>query len=151
MHRVDAGAGLPGVLLPGRVLLDLGNGALGPLQRYTSLLDLDAVLVSHTHADHCLDLCSLYVGRYYDPRLGPPGSVDELLPVHGPAGTGERIRAAYGDPGHLDLGRVFAVHAWKARVPVSIGRRRPAARRGRLRRGSGRRDAGDPPHRTPGR
>ncbi|WP_031186713.1 MBL fold metallo-hydrolase, partial [Streptomyces sp. NRRL S-1896] len=38
-----------------RVVLDLGNGALGALQKYTSLYEVDAVLLSHLHADHCVD------------------------------------------------------------------------------------------------
>jgi ribonuclease BN (tRNA processing enzyme) len=39
-----------------RVLLDLGSGALGPLQRHADLHALDAVLLSHLHPDHCIDL-----------------------------------------------------------------------------------------------
>ncbi|MCB0895289.1 MAG: MBL fold metallo-hydrolase, partial [Nocardioidaceae bacterium] len=35
-----------------RVLLDLGNGALGALHRYADPLAVDAVLLSHLHADH---------------------------------------------------------------------------------------------------
>ena len=51
-----------------RVLLDLGNGALGPLQRYADIYAVDAVLVSHLHSDHFIDLCSYYVAlRYRDP------------------------------------------------------------------------------------
>ena len=46
-----------------RVLLDLGNGALGSLQRYADPLSIDAVMLSHLHADHCLDLCGYYVLR----------------------------------------------------------------------------------------
>src|SRR5487761_1525454 len=38
-----------------RLLLDLGNGALGALQRYCGLYDVDAICLSHLHADHCLD------------------------------------------------------------------------------------------------
>nr|MBA2717467.1 MBL fold metallo-hydrolase [Propionibacteriales bacterium] len=38
-----------------RLLLDLGSGALGPLQRYADLAAIDAVALSHLHADHCLD------------------------------------------------------------------------------------------------
>ena len=44
-----------------RVLLDLGNGALGSLQRYADATAIDAVFLSHLHADHCLDLCGYYV------------------------------------------------------------------------------------------
>ena len=35
-----------------RVVLDLGNGALGPLQRHLDPTTLDAVLLSHLHHDH---------------------------------------------------------------------------------------------------
>lgn len=80
-----------------RVLLDLGSGALGPLSRFADPIDLDAVLLSHLHADHCLDLCGLYVLRHWGPhRPAAP------LPVWGPEGTGERLAQGYGvgpDPG----------------------------------------------------
>lgn len=76
-----------------RILLDLGNGALGALQRYAELESIDAVLLSHLHADHCIDLCGFYVVRKYRPDGALP-----LLPVYGPEGTSERIRNAYDLP-----------------------------------------------------
>jgi ribonuclease BN (tRNA processing enzyme) len=86
-----------------RLLLDLGNGALGPLQRYAGLFDIDAVLLSHLHADHCLDVCSYVVVRRYNPA-GPSPRV----PVFGPRGTHGRLAAAY-DPTSTDgLTDVFA-------------------------------------------
>ena len=50
----------------------------------------DAVLLSHLHADHCLDLAGMYVARKYHPDGPPPA-----LAVHGPRGTGRRIADAY--------------------------------------------------------
>ena len=73
-----------------RLLLDLGNGSLGPLQRHAPLDGIDALVISHLHPDHCLDLCSLYVARRYLPE-GPLGRI----PVHGPAGTADRMARAY--------------------------------------------------------
>jgi ribonuclease BN (tRNA processing enzyme) len=80
-----------------RLLLDLGNGALGELQRHIELDQVDAVLLSHLHADHCLDLCGFYVVRRYFMGASWPG-----VPVYGPAGTADRMAAAYdlpADPG----------------------------------------------------
>jgi ribonuclease BN (tRNA processing enzyme) len=74
-----------------RVLLDFGNGALGELQRYGDIYDLQAVILSHLHADHCVDMCGYYVARKYRPG----GEPLPLLPVWGPAGTRERIAKAY--------------------------------------------------------
>lgn len=73
-----------------RILLDLGNGALGPLAAATDLRMLDAVLLSHLHADHCMDLTGMYVARKYHPDGPAP-----RLPVFGPPGTGRRIADAY--------------------------------------------------------
>ena len=50
-----------------RLLLDLGSGSLGVLQRHVGLYDIDAVCLSHLHADHCLDLCAYYVARTFHP------------------------------------------------------------------------------------
>ena len=74
-----------------RVALDLGNGSLGPLQSYTSPTDLDAILVTHLHADHFMDLCGLYVMRRYDPRRAPDGP----QVVHAPEGLARRLQLAY--------------------------------------------------------
>jgi len=80
-----------------RMLLDLGNGSLGVLQQHIDLGQLDAVVLSHLHADHCLDLCGLYVAQRYDPRGARP-----RIPVWGPRGTAARLARAYDlpeDPG----------------------------------------------------
>ena len=41
-----------------RLVVDMGNGSLGALQRHAPLFGVDAVLLSHLHADHCVDLYS---------------------------------------------------------------------------------------------
>ncbi|GAA1150062.1 ribonuclease BN (tRNA processing enzyme) [Kitasatospora gansuensis] len=85
-----------------RVVLDLGNGALGALQKYCGLYDIDAVLLSHLHADHCIDLCAYWVARNY--RLeGCP----EPVPVYGPAGTADRLARAYDMPEQPGMTEVF--------------------------------------------
>ena len=74
-----------------RMLLDLGNGAVGALQAYCALGDVDAVLLSHLHPDHCMDLLSLYVARTYEPGRDHP-----VIPVHAPAGAATHLARAYG-------------------------------------------------------
>jgi ribonuclease BN (tRNA processing enzyme) len=69
-----------------RILLDLGSGALGPLQSHTELRDLDGVLLSHLHPDHFADMCGLFVTRRYSP--GPPMS---KIPVCGPSDVALRL------------------------------------------------------------
>jgi ribonuclease BN (tRNA processing enzyme) len=73
-----------------RLLVDLGSGALGSLQRHVSLDDVDAVVLSHLHPDHCIDLCGYYVYRKYHPEGPRPP-----IPVYGPEGTGARLARAY--------------------------------------------------------
>lgn len=74
-----------------RLLIDLGSGAVGALQRHAGLYDIDAVCLSHLHADHCLDLCPYWVARTFDPAGPHPP-----IPVYGPAGTARRMAQAYG-------------------------------------------------------
>lgn len=73
-----------------RILLDLGSGALGSLQALSDATAIDAVFLSHLHADHCLDLCGYYVMRKYHPDGALP-----RIPVWGPAGTAARMARAY--------------------------------------------------------
>ncbi len=81
-----------------RVVIDLGNGSLGALQKYTGLFDVDAVCLSHLHADHCVDLYSYSVARAYSPAGPQPP-----IPVYGPAGTAARMALIHGPNGD-DLG-----------------------------------------------
>jgi ribonuclease BN (tRNA processing enzyme) len=72
-----------------RLVVDLGNGALGGLQRYTALNRVDAVALSHLHADHCLDMCPLWVARTYSYEGALP-----RIPVYGPASAAELAASA---------------------------------------------------------
>jgi ribonuclease BN (tRNA processing enzyme) len=77
-----------------RLLIDLGSGALGAVQRYASLYEIDAVCVSHLHADHCLDLCDYSVARRFHPDGPKPP-----LPVYAPPQAALRLGLALGaDP-----------------------------------------------------
>jgi ribonuclease BN (tRNA processing enzyme) len=86
-----------------RIVLDLGHGAFGALQRYVRPVDVDAIVVTHLHADHCIDLTAYIVSLRYGGEghraVGPEGRI----PLIGPAGTRDRIGAAY-DPLARKLG-----------------------------------------------
>jgi ribonuclease BN (tRNA processing enzyme) len=92
-----------------RLVLDLGNGALGALQRYADPLSIDAVMLSHLHADHCIDLTSYYVLRKYHPSGPVPP-----IPVYGPDGTPGRLARAYDLPKSPGMTEEFAFHYYPA-------------------------------------
>src|SRR4029453_13602217 len=97
-----------------RIVLDLGSGALGALHRYVDPLTVDAVLLSHLHADHCLDLTGYYVMRKYHPSGQQP-----RIPVWGPVGTADRMARAYDLP--LQPGMTGGLHFRTWDGPVRIG------------------------------
>jgi ribonuclease BN (tRNA processing enzyme) len=100
-----------------RVLLDLGSGALGPLQKYLDPTQVDAVLLSHLHPDHFLDLCGLYVMIKHAPREGARGRVL----VWGPTGTADRLARAYGLPEVPGMSSELDVRRWRDGEPVTVG------------------------------
>jgi ribonuclease BN (tRNA processing enzyme) len=69
-----------------RLVIDMGNGALGVLQRYAELFSIDAICLSHLHADHCIDLAAYWVARQFAPDGAKPP-----IPVYGPPGTAARV------------------------------------------------------------
>ncbi|MFF9867832.1 MULTISPECIES: MBL fold metallo-hydrolase [unclassified Streptomyces] len=94
-----------------RLLLDMGNGALGELQRHIGLYDLDAIFLSHLHADHCIDMCGYFVARYYRHEGGRCAA----LPVYAPDGAEQRLTTAYADtPSDTSMSEVFDFHALKS-------------------------------------
>jgi len=70
-----------------RLVLDLGPGTLLELRQQTEMAALDAVIISHMHIDHMLDLFALWWGWLYNPRplpsplplWLPPGGRDALF------------------------------------------------------------------------
>lgn len=89
-----------------RIVLDMGNGSLGHLQKYVDIYSVDAVILSHLHVDHFIDLCSYYVALKYRPD-GPAGRV----PVWGPPDTRARLVSAYGLSSGSDMDGEFDVRA----------------------------------------
>ena len=100
-----------------RILLDLGSGALGVLQRYIHLSDIDGVLLSHLHPDHCIDLTGLHVAVHWDPHGWPSGRV----PVWGPAATSKRIAIALDMEPPADLDEDFEFHSWTPGEKIEFG------------------------------
>jgi ribonuclease BN (tRNA processing enzyme) len=90
-----------------RLLLDLGNGALSALQAHATFADINAVVLSHLHPDHCLDLCGLYVARCHGPDAGGPA-----IPVWGPPNTAVRMAAAYGLAPDRGMAETFDFHSY---------------------------------------
>lgn len=68
-----------------RVWMDAGTGTLGPLQRHTRLEDLDAIWISHLHADHTADLLTAYYALLFADVSRPP------VPLYGPPGIADRL------------------------------------------------------------
>jgi len=99
-----------------RILLDLGGGALGALQRYADPLGVDAVFLSHLHPDHCSDMTGYYVMRKYHPEGRQP-----RIPVFGPEGTAKRMANAYGLPEQPGMREEFDFRVLDEAEPIEIG------------------------------
>lgn len=98
------------------VVLDLGSGALGGLQRYVDLAQVDAVVVSHLHPDHCADLGGYYVVRTYHPDGAMPP-----LPVYAPEGAHHRLSRLYAVDRPEDLRDRFDFHDLADAEPFTVG------------------------------
>lgn len=75
------------------ILLDLGQGSFPRLAGLLDPASLDAVLISHLHPDHFIDLVPLR--HYLRWRIGEARRVRVL----GPVNLGERIDALHAEPG----------------------------------------------------
>jgi ribonuclease BN (tRNA processing enzyme) len=80
-----------------RLVLDLGHGAFGALQKHVHPSDVDAIVISHLHADHCIDLTAYIVALRYGGAGYACTGPERRIPLVGVPGTRDRIEAAY-DP-----------------------------------------------------
>jgi ribonuclease BN (tRNA processing enzyme) len=81
------------------VWLDCGNGTFGHLQQHIAVEDLTAVVITHEHPDHCVDVYGLHV-------LLKWGLEREGFPVYAPEGLEQHLGTLVGG----DWGGAFAWH-----------------------------------------
>ena len=104
--RPNPGEACAGYVIEGggsRLLFDIGPGVVAQLLRRHHPDELDAVIISHMHADHMLDLVTLrYVYPWRrlsaDERLRvvlPPGSADQLLDLAKGVGGAKHFEDAF--------------------------------------------------------
>jgi ribonuclease BN (tRNA processing enzyme) len=128
----DAGGACSGYLVEENgvtVLLDCGNGVFGKLRRFIDYVAVDAVVISHLHADHFLDLVPYAYALRYAPRQQPvpvdrwPGTETPARPVlHAPRGAGDVFRRVVGAWGPEELIEdAFAVREYDAGDVLEIG------------------------------
>ena len=82
--------------------VDLGTGTLANLQRHIGLLDVGAVVVSHRHPDHLVDLFPYLYARVYGSDQPPMGT-----PLFGPPDLFDRVRALISGAGADELATSF--------------------------------------------
>lgn len=110
------------------VLVDCGNGVFGKLREHTDYLDVDAVVISHMHADHTLDLVPYAYALTYSPRQQPlpvGGYTGREVParpaLHVPPGAGATLRqicSAWNCPELVE--NAFGLHEYEPGGAVAI-------------------------------
>jgi ribonuclease BN (tRNA processing enzyme) len=97
------------------VALDLGTGTLSNLQLHLPHEQLDAVLVTHEHFDHCLDLAPLTVARALHLEPLKP------LPLFAPDGVFDRIAALEDEEGVAEMRELFDVRTIEPGEDFEVG------------------------------
>lgn len=70
-----------------RIVMDLGPGAYTAFSAWGTIADVDALMISHGHLDHCADLLAWYhAGRYGVVRRPP-------ITAYSPHGVFDRVQA----------------------------------------------------------
>ena len=86
------------------LVLDLGYSTLANAEKHLPPEKIDAVIVTHAHPDHYLDLHPLFRARYFSKSKPPP------LPLFAPAGVFERLLQLEEPVGEETFRRTFRFH-----------------------------------------
>ena len=128
----DAGGACSGYLLQEgetSLLLDCGNGVFSKLREHLDYTDLDAVLLSHLHADHFIDLVPYSYALLLTPRQQPvpgaghPGTDDPARPrLIAPPGSVQTFRNVVGSWGDEELiEQAFRIEEYDRQSTVEVG------------------------------
>jgi len=102
------------------LVADLGTGALANLFRVRAAEDVDAIVISHMHADHFIDLVPLRYALKYGPRTNAR-KIPLWLPPGGEAMLRRLVGAFARESPHDFLGEVFEVAEYAPSGTLSIG------------------------------
>ncbi len=128
----DAGGACSGYLVEHdsfALLLDCGNGVFSKLRRIHDYVDVGAVVVSHLHADHFLDLVPFSYALTFAPRQQPvpvagwPGTLAPARPqLWAPVGAKDTLRQIVGCWGNEDLvEKAFELHEFDEPDALELG------------------------------
>jgi ribonuclease BN (tRNA processing enzyme) len=128
----DAGGACSGYLIEEgdtAVLVDCGNGVFAKLRERLDYVDVDAVVISHLHADHFLDLVPYSYALTYAPRQQPvpvdrwPGTDRPACPdLYVPPGARALFRRVVGSWGNDDLiENAFELHEYDPASEIEVG------------------------------
>lgn len=97
------------------VLVDAGNGSTANLQRHVALEDLDAIVISHKHADHCVDL----IGLHHAVRAR--GETATGVPLYSPPGVAELLAELTSREAPYVFEESFALQSVQAGDSFTVG------------------------------
>jgi len=111
------------------LLLECGNGVFSKLRAVRDYVDIDAVLISHLHADHFLDVIPFAYALTYAPRQQPvpvagwPGTDHPARPkLYAPVGAAGVFRHIVGCWGNDDLIEgAFELHEYDVLAELQVG------------------------------
>jgi ribonuclease BN (tRNA processing enzyme) len=121
----NPGQGSSSYLLEGertKLLLDCGSNTLLELRKHVEINEIDAILVSHVHSDHTLDLVPYRYGLKYAPGL-TSRNVALWMPPDGIAFL-DRLGDVYalgGEPSEGFFADAFEISEYSEDVPLDIG------------------------------
>jgi ribonuclease BN (tRNA processing enzyme) len=101
------------------LVLDCGNGAFGKLRAVADPRHVDAVVISHLHADHTLDLVPFAYALLHAPGRDPEAAPPVL---HAPPGAQAFFRRVVGAWGNEDLiEQAFALREYALDETLHVG------------------------------
>lgn len=111
------------------LMLDCGNGVFSKLREHRDYVDVDAVLISHLHADHFLDLVPFSYALTYAPRQQPvpvagwPGTDHPARPdLYAPRGGSDMFRHIVACWGNEELiESAFSIQEYDAGDELKVG------------------------------
>jgi ribonuclease BN (tRNA processing enzyme) len=101
------------------VLLDCGNGVFSKLRCFRDYASVDAVVISHLHADHFLDLVPFSYALTHSPRQHKAPGRPALYAPQGARDVFRRIVGAWGSEDLIE--NAFDLHEYRAGDELAIG------------------------------